>query len=189
MNTSETSSLNESDIILRAQKGEKNSLRALYERFHLGIFRYLYYQVGDTQLAEDLAGDVFLRMLQAFPSFQPQKGSFRAWLYQIAHNLAVDHHRKAAVRLMVPLHEDLMIEENDPAETSEMRLTSATLKNALLVLNHAQREVIVLRFIAGLPIEQVAQTVGKSPDAIKGLQRRGLAELRQILADAEVSYV
>jgi RNA polymerase sigma-70 factor (ECF subfamily) len=70
----------------------------------------------------------------------------------------------------------------------EQNLTSASLRTALEKINHAQREVIILRFVAGMPIAQVAQTLRKSEDTVKGLQRRGLASLRKILDDWEMSY-
>ncbi len=74
-------------------------------------------------------------------------------------------------------------------ETIEKNLTSDILVKALALLNDDQREVVVLRFVNSLPIAQVAQLMHKSEDAIKGLQRRGLTALREILTEWEVHYV
>lgn len=74
------------------------------------------------------------------------------------------------------------------ARPVEHSLNSVTLHNALDLLNDEQRDVIVMRFITGLPISEVAQTLHKSEDAVKGLQRRALANLRDVLSDWEITY-
>ncbi len=76
----------------------------------------------------------------------------------------------------------------DLAHTVDHRLTSQTLVQALDHLSEDQRDVVVLRFIAGMPIAEVAQSLSKSEDAIKGLQRRALIALRQILNQWEITY-
>jgi RNA polymerase sigma-70 factor (ECF subfamily) len=182
-NRSESSTTTEQ--VLRAQKGDEAAIRDLYLRHRTNVFRYLFYQVGDSQAAEDLTSEVFIRMIRALPSFQP-RGSFQAWLYQIAHNLAMDYHRKEKTGL--PLTEDLVADGDDPPETVERRLDNQRLQSALAQLNQAQREVLVMRFILRLPIEQTAQALKCSEDAVKGLQRRGLITLRQVLEDWSVSY-
>jgi RNA polymerase sigma-70 factor (ECF subfamily) len=177
------------DMIARAQKGDSGVITALYEQNRLGVFRFLYYRVGDTQTAEDLTSEVFLRMITALESYRPQNTSFEAWLYQIARNLSIDYYRKASIRNHLPLEENLTVETQDVDKTVERSLTHEHLKRALAKLNEVQRDVIVLRFVNGLPISVVAQTLHKSEDSIKSLQRRALSELRAILNEWEVHYV
>jgi RNA polymerase sigma-70 factor (ECF subfamily) len=81
-------------LIRRAQEGESAVVGALYERYQRGIFRYLYYRVGDQQTAEDLTSEVFLRMVEKLSNFDDRQLSFQAWLFQIARNLSIDHYRK-----------------------------------------------------------------------------------------------
>jgi RNA polymerase sigma-70 factor (ECF subfamily) len=176
------------EVIDRARDGERASIGQLYEQYQAHVYRYLYYLVGDVHIAEDLTSDVFLRMIRSLPNYRYQGISFQAWLFQIAHNLAVDYFRKVGNRSQVELEENLRSGETDLDKTVEQNLTSELLRKALDNLNHAQREVIVLRFVAGMPIAQVAQTLRKSEDTVKGLQRRGLAALRNILDDWEMSY-
>jgi RNA polymerase sigma-70 factor (ECF subfamily) len=170
-----------------AQKGDEAAIRELYLRHRTGVFRYLFYQLGDTQTVEDLTSEVFLRMLRALPSYQ-LRGSFQAWLYQIAHNLLVDYYRKEKRHVGLPLQEDLLADGDDPSEAIDHQLTSQRLQAALAQLNQAQREVLVLRFVSGLPIDQVAQTLKTSEDAVKGLQYRALIALRHILKDWNEPY-
>jgi RNA polymerase sigma-70 factor (ECF subfamily) len=161
----------------------------LYERYRLSIFRYLYYKVGDPHTAEDLASEVFVRMIAALPGYQPKAIAFQAWLFQIARNLAIDHYRKGKLRDHLQLEENLVAGEDDPVNTFEQGLTSNVLKKALTKLPDEQRDVIVMRFVSGMPIGEVAQSLHKSENSIKGLQRRGLIALREILTEWEVIYV
>jgi len=176
-------------IVIRAKQGDVDAVGELYETYRLGVYRYLYYRTGDTQAADDLTSEVFLRMIRALNSYHFQDVGFQAWLFQIAHNLLNDHYRKMNVRKDVQLEETLM---NDPhnqrSRPVEHSLTSVTLQKALDRLSIEQRDVIVLRFIAGMPITEVAHILHKSEDAVKGLQRRALSNLRNVLADWEIHY-
>jgi len=177
------------DLIKRAQQGDTEIIGDLYKRFHVSIFRYLYYRVGDRQVAEDLTSEVFERMLRFIGGFRPPSDSFQAWLFQIARNLTTDYFRKQSVRNHVALMENLVANEEDIDMNIERTLTSESLRNALNQLNEDQRDVIIMRFVAGMAIADVAQALHKSEDSVKGLQRRALIGLRQTLTDWEVSYV
>jgi RNA polymerase sigma-70 factor, ECF subfamily len=176
-------------LIVRAKQGDTAAIGELYERYRLGVYRYLYYRAGDTQIADDLTSEVFIRMIRALSGYQVQNSSFQAWLYQIAHNLLNDHYRKASNRNQVELEDNM---SNDPlyrrSRPVEHTLNSVALKQALEVLSDEQRDVIVMRFISGMSIAEVAQSIHKSEDAVKGLQRRALSSLRAVLADLEVHY-
>lgn len=179
----------DTEQIRKAQQGDEAMITALYRRYHQSVFRYLYFRVADQQTAEDLTSEVFVRMLRFLGGFQPPSASFQAWLFQIARNLVTDHFRRMGIRDDVELEEDMIAAHDDPAAAVERGLTSETLRRALKNLNEDQRDVIILRFVAGMPVGEVAQSLNKSEDAIKGLQRRALIALRQILVDWEVVYV
>jgi RNA polymerase sigma-70 factor (ECF subfamily) len=176
------------EIIRRAQQGDAEKIGELFERFHLSVFRYLYYRVGDRQTAEDLTSEVFVRMLRFLSSFHPPSTSFQAWLFQIAHNLAIDHFRQQNAHPLVHLEDDYRVTSEPPQAAHDHILTSESLRKALSKLSDDQREVIILRFIAGLPIADAARSLNKSEDAIKALQRRALLALRKTLTDWEVSF-
>jgi RNA polymerase sigma-70 factor (ECF subfamily) len=178
-----------SDTIIQAQNGDSRMISALYQRYRVDVFRYLYYRTGNLQAAEDLTSEVFLRMLRAIENYQPTGVSFDAWLFQIARNVAIDHYRKSRHRQHLPLDDELVARDERVENSVERELISENLAEALAQLNETQRDVIVMRFVVGMRIAQVAQTLHKSEDAIKGLQRRGLMALRDILSDWEVHYV
>ena len=177
------------DWIKKAQRGDPIVLGELFERYHRGIFRYLYYRVGDAHVAEDLTSEVFLRVLAALPGYRPQGASLQAWIFQIARNLSIDHYRRSNHRQEMELGEHIPVQSPDPLKLVEQGLTAEKLYQALTLLPDSQRDVLILRFINGMPIGDVAQTLDKSEDAIKGLQRRALTALRDRLTEWEVVYV
>jgi RNA polymerase sigma-70 factor, ECF subfamily len=176
------------DLITRAQNGEPAVIGEIFERYHISIFRYLYYRLGDRQQAEDLTSEVFLRMMKSISNYRPRNVTFQAWLFQIARNLAIDQYRKAHSRVDVGLEEEMMGKAESVEPSVDRTLTGQSLYRALEKLTGDQRDVIVLRFIANMPIAQVAQTLHKSEFAVKSLQRRALSTLREILTEWEVSY-
>jgi len=180
------------ELIYHARYGNtataQSALSALYERYHESVFRYLYYRVGDLQAAEDLTSDVFLRMIRALPGYRPQNVSFKAWLLQIARNLAIDHYRKTGSGEIVKLEEHLVDERAGVELSVERGLTHETLRRALRRISEEQRDVLILRFLLGMPIAETALALHKSQDAVKGLQRRALQTLKEILLEWEVPY-
>jgi RNA polymerase sigma-70 factor (ECF subfamily) len=176
-------------LIVRAKQGDTDAIGELYECHRLGVYRYLYYRTGDAQVADDLTSEVFLRMVYSLSGYRMQGVAFQAWLFQIAHNLLNDHYRKMSVRNHVQLEENIMEDAQLPqSRPVEHSLNNMTLQKALDRLSVDQRDVIVMRFITGMPISEVAQALHKSEDAVKGLQRRALATLRDVLADWEIDY-
>ena len=175
------------EVIARAQKGNEGALSVIYNRYRLDIYRYLYYRVGELQAAEDLTSEVFERMIRAIQRSSFKNVSLGAWLFQIARNLAIDHYRKMSVRDHVALEENLVSRDTDILKKVERQLVSDQLVQALKEVNDTQRDVIILRFAVNMPIAQVAETLHRSEDSVKGLQRRGLMTIRNILSDREGS--
>jgi len=179
----------DTDVVLRAQGGNVDAVGALYDQHHESIFRYVWARVGDRRLAEDLTGDVFTRMVAALPAYRPTGLPFRAWLYRIAHNRLVDHFRQDSRRAPIPLDaiEDERAGEDDPLSTVEQKLDVERVQRALLQLDQTHREVVMLRFVCGLSLKEVALALDKTEGAIKSLQHRGLTALRHALAQEQVA--
>ena len=178
----------DAELIARAQRGEETAIGRLYDRHREKIFRYLWIRLDDRQLAEDLTGDVFMRMLDALPRYRLQGVPFRAWLYRIAHNLLVDYVRKMNHQTTVPI--DVVEEQgadDDLDRTVDLRQLNKRLQVALMSLEPTQCEVVTLRFLAGLSLHETALTLGKTEAAIKALQHRGLTSLRRALEPLEES--
>jgi len=171
------------DLIALAQQGDDGALGALYDLHYPPMLRYFWARVGDRQQAEDLTGDVFRRMLIALPRYRSIGMPFRAWLFKIAHNILVDHYRMQRGLKLVPLSATTKVDMPgiDPAVTVSQRMATQQAFDALAALEPFQREVLTLRFLAGLSLKETALTLGKTEDAVKAIQRRGLAILRIVL--------
>lgn len=168
-------------LIRQAQRHDDQALSRLCELFYADIYSYFYYRVNDPADVQDLTNDVFLRMVESLRSFEPARGSFRAWLFGIAHHRLVDYRRRQAVRDHDPLTEALTNPGDRPATQAETWLTQERLRQALDALTEDQRHVIVLKFIEGLRNSEVAEILGKTEGAINALQYRALRTLRQVL--------
>ena len=131
---------------------------------------------------DGLANDVFLRVFTNLGTFAGSEESFRSWVFAIAHNRLVDDRRQAARR---PQIGDRPLPEQAWAGSTEVealtRLGTERVERLLEELTPDQRDVLLLRIVADLTVEQVAQALDKPPGAVKQLQRRGLVALRRRL--------
>jgi RNA polymerase sigma-70 factor, ECF subfamily len=173
------------DQVRLAQEGDVVALAALYDEHYGLIFGYLRARLGDRHAVEDLTGEVFQRMLTALPNYRAQGLPFRAWLFRIAHNLLVDHYRQLGRAVVVEWQDTAQSADPgaDPAAGIERTLTLEQTYRALAGLDDHQREVVTMRFLSGLSVRDTALALGKSEDAVKALQRRGLAALRLALGE------
>jgi RNA polymerase sigma-70 factor (ECF subfamily) len=171
------------DALIRRARGlDPGALAEIYERYFDPIYRYCYTRTGHQADAEDLTEQVFLKMVDGLPAYRPSGASFSAWLYRIAHNLVVDRYRRAG-RSTVELHDQLP--DAGPHSDPEWRFARSEdrqrLLEAIRQLTVEQQQVIALRFIDNLPVEDVAALMNRKPGAIHAMQHRALASLHRLL--------
>jgi len=171
----------EAALLRRARQYDEDALAEIYREYAPVIYAYIYRRVGDDMVAESMVGEVFVRMLEAIRSERAWRTSFRGWLYRIAHNLIVDHHRGEPDEALVPLVGWEVRGEGDPDEALREKTSRQRLASALRHLTSGQQQVLVLRFGEGLTARETAAVMEKSVSAVEGLQHRGLASLRRIL--------
>ena len=170
------------ELLERAQAQDPEVLGELYDRYASQVYAYVYRRVGDPEVAEDLTGEVFMRVVKALHAGQTWHTSFRAWLFRVAHNLVVDHYRRRPPEPLLALDEtDIAAEETSPADRLQQMLDHERLRRALRCLTSEQQEVLALRFGEGLTARQTAGVVNKTVGAVEALQHRALAALRRIL--------
>jgi RNA polymerase sigma-70 factor (ECF subfamily) len=139
--------------------------------------------VGDAALAEDLTGELFLRVLRAIRNERAWRDSFAAWVYRIAHNLVVDHFRRQPPVPSLSLDETLLVSKEDgPVHAAESAIDRGRLRQAIARLTPDQQQVLALRFGEGFKAREVARMMQKTTGAVEALQRRALAALRRMLA-------
>ena len=172
------------ELVREAQDGEAGAFAGLYEHFHGKILRYVSFKTGDAVEAEDITEEVFLRMLESISSFRWKGYPFSAWLFRIAHNLIVDHFRKRSRQKQTPLEDASGVIGSTSRDLDSDLDTKLTLRNvykAMEELTKLQKEVISLRFAAGLSVHETAEAVGKKDNAVKALQHAGIKKLRTIM--------
>ena len=179
-------------LVEDAQKGDSAALAALYERFFDRIYRSVSFKSGSGAAAEDITGDVFVKMLESIHSFKWQGHPFSSWLFRIAHNLVVDYFRRAARKKTVPLDAaaaTIGTTTEDIDRVVETNLTMSEVRVAMQGLTSLQQEVLSLRFAGGLSVSETAGALGKNDNAVKALQHVGLKKLRAILAQPPLQRV
>lgn len=176
----------ERQLAAKACSGDRHAFGALYERYVDRIYRYVYFKVGHRAQAEDLTGQTFLKAWDAIGDYEWRDHPFGAWLFRIAHNLVVDHHRSrrevyglddASAQLEAKASRDDVRPERVLAEMISME----RVRHAIGRLTEEQQQVLVLRFFEGLDTGEVAELMGKRRGAIRGLQFRALSALRELL--------
>jgi RNA polymerase sigma-70 factor (ECF subfamily) len=174
---------NQEELLERASRAEPAALGAVYDQYADRIYAYIYRRVGQAEVAEDLTGQVFMRMLEAIRRDQGWRSSFSGWLYRIAHNLVVDYYRRRGRVTLIDIDEATPIRatEGDPVRSTESLLNREQLRAALLQLTEEQAEVITLRFMEERSIAEVADLMDKTEGAIKALQYRAVLALRRVM--------
>lgn len=179
----------EREAVRRCAEGDQQSTGLLYDAYVARLYRYCLTRVGNESDAEDLAEEIFIKALGAINRFEwrdlgsNERSPFGAWLFRIAHNQVASHHRRAAVRgpsFEVP--EWIPDEDRGPAELAEIQLTIEEVFALVEELPDAQREVIRLRFGAGLNVAETAEALDKRQSNVKVLQHKAVKRLRQLLA-------
>jgi RNA polymerase sigma-70 factor, ECF subfamily len=172
-------------LVELARGGDCDAFGALYDHYHVAVYRFVYYRVGSVALAEDLTSETFFRALRGMGSFRWQGKDFGAWLMTIARNLTTDHFKAGRTRLEYAT-EDMSPHDGatEGPETAVLAsLTNEALLGALTELPHEQRECLVMRFLQGLSIAETAQVLGRSEGAVKQLQLRGVRNLAKLLPE------
>ena len=163
-----------------AQQGDREALEALYLLHFERIYSYLHMSVGNRHDAEDLTTQTFLKMLEAIGRFRWRAAPFSAWLFRIAHNLAMDHFR--ATKRWQPEEEVPEPEGSEESSAEDDALQSIGRQSMLELiesLSHEQQQVLTLKFVFNFSNGEAATILDKSEGAVKSLQHRALASLQK----------
>ena len=169
-------------LVRGARNGDADAFAGLFEHFHGQVFRYLLARLGNRSEAEDMASEVFVEAARRVRDFDGGGAAFAGWLFTIARHDLLDRGRAQKRRVVEPVPDPPDIETvPDPAQGIVDRLEAQRVRQALEELTEDQREVVLLKFAAGLSNEETADATGKPIGAVKSLQHRGLAALRRAL--------
>ncbi len=192
----------ERDAVQRAAHGDQQAVGQLYDAYVEPLFRFCVARVGNETDAEDLTEEIFLKVIRSIDGFewrplgrsdssatgageQEERSPFRAWLFRIARNHVISHYRRQSTRgSQGEVPEWLPDAAPGPAELAERALTIEEVFAAVEALPAAQREVIQLRFGAGLSIAETAAALDKQQTNVKVLQHKGVKRLKELLEAA-----
>ncbi len=172
-------------LVELAQRGDREALEGLYLIHFDRIYSYLHLSVGNRHDAEDLTTQTFLKMLEAIGRFRWKTAPFSAWLFRIAHNLAMDHFR--ATKRWQPEEEVPEPEGSEENSTEEAALESIGRRSMLELienLSHEQKQVLTLKFVFSFSNGEAATILGKTEGAVKSLQHRALASLQKQISSS-----
>jgi RNA polymerase sigma-70 factor (ECF subfamily) len=170
------------EVARRAAQRDTSAFAQLYDEHLNTIYRYVFYRVGNGVLAEELTAEVFSKAWERIDRFQWRNLPFQNWLITIARNVVVDHWRSLR-RVASPIDDlrDAASDEAAPDEQVSRDMEVEALRKALLRLPDDQRDVLILRFIEGMPHAEVAAVLGKSIVAVRQIQSRALRSLQKLL--------
>jgi RNA polymerase sigma-70 factor (ECF subfamily) len=164
---------------------DPQAITAIHNQYYPDIYRFARFRVNDEGTAEDIAGDVFMRLLEAVHNDRGPTTNLRGWLFRTTANIVNDHFRKIYNRPAEDPSEiyenvkDLYLAQEDPDVLSDQAEQKRLVQSALEKLTDVQKLVITLRFANRLSLEETANLMGKNVNTIKALQYRALIALRK----------
>jgi RNA polymerase sigma-70 factor (ECF subfamily) len=177
---------NERQALDGLQRLDTQAVSAIYDQYFSEVFRYVRYRINDDTVAEDIASDVFVRLLEAGQKSQGPQSSLRGWLIATASHAVNDHLRRQYRRPVETLSDSLADHGSNVHSEVDTREQNRMVRSAYAQLTSEQQHVLALRFGQGYSLEETALHLKKNINAVKALQFRALASLQRQIG--EVSY-
>jgi RNA polymerase sigma-70 factor, ECF subfamily len=169
------------------RKLDSKTVGAVYDQYFSEVYRYVRYRINDETVAEDIASEVFVRLLEAARKKQGPQTNLKGWLIGTASNVVNDHLRQKYRRPVEALSEALSESMSDggPSVNTEvdLREQSQLVRSAYILLTPEQQDVLALRFGQGYSLEETASHLKKNINAVKALQFRALASLQRQIGE------
>jgi RNA polymerase sigma-70 factor, ECF subfamily len=166
------------------KQGDRSALHYLYVRYAEDVRNYVRSLVRDEHEAEDITHSVFAKLITAIHRYEPRDVPFAAWILRVSRNAALDHLRVAGRQ--IPCEE---VRASDEGHEQVGYDRSQSLREAFRRLPQEQREVLVLRHIAGLSPGEIARRIGKTESSVHGMHHRGRSSLQAALRELEATPV
>jgi RNA polymerase sigma-70 factor (ECF subfamily) len=168
-----------------AKGGNDQAVAFLYDQIQPALLRYLRWQ--EASMAEDLASEVWLAVAEGLQRFEGDEAAFKGWIFTIARRRLADHRRRMGRRSLRAIPTAALpqtLTDDDPADLVTGHMSAQQAITALTsVLPAEQAEIVMLRVVVGLPVEEVGRVVGKRAGTVRVLQHRALRRLASQFRD------
>jgi len=176
----------EAKLVQQAKSGDSEAFAQLYDAYVERVYRYILFRVSEDETTEDLVSQVFLKAWQSLDRYKLGSSPFIAWLYTIARNLVIDFYRAKKDFLPLEKARALPSDMQSPDQEVEARFDLEAMRDGLQSLTGDQQQVLILKYIAGLPNENIAKIMNKQEGTIRGLQMRALQTLSKYMHEKEL---
>lgn len=168
----------EQAIIAECQAGHMDSFVLLYDAYVQKIYNFIYFRTMHRESAEDLTSQTFIKALEKINSFDPTKGTFQAWIYQIARNLLIDEYRRRKPVENIDGYENLR-SEHDLEQETQKQFESEQVRKLLAELPEEAQELVAMRLWNELSYAEIADITGKTEGSLKMQFSRIISKLQQ----------
>ena len=165
------------------RKLDSQAIGAVYDQFFSEVYRYVLYRLGDQSIAEDIASDVFVRLLEAAQGGRAPQSNIKSWLIGTASHAVMDHLRRKYRRPVEAISESMPDRGPGVHAEFDLREQNRSVQQAYAQLTQEQQDVLALRFGQGYSLEETASHMKKNINAIKALQFRALAALQRQIGE------
>lgn len=170
------------NLVARSKDRDEQAFALLYDEYADRLYKYICFKITDTEEAKNILQEVFIKAWQGCVRLEQKELNFTAWIYTIAHNTVNDYFRKVYRRPQTtPLEPSIDIAAKDDAsELATNHITQVSIEKALAKLPIQYKQVLELRFLQELSIEETAKVLRKNSISIRVLQHRAIKYLQKI---------
>ena len=176
---------NDHQILNGLRDLDSQVIGAVYDQLYPEVYRYILYRLGDQSLAEDLASDVFVRLIEAVQEKRGPQTNLKGWLISTASHAVADHLRRIYRRPTETVSDSIPDLGPGPQTQFDLREQNDAVQQAYTQLTDEQQDVLALRFGQGYSLEETAAVMKKNVNAVKALQFRALAALQRQIGEVD----
>lgn len=166
------------DLIKKAKNGDNEAFGKLYETYYVPVLRYIYFRIKKKEDTQDLVQVVFLKVYESVEKYEDRGKDPLSYFFTVARNTVIDYQRKKPV---LKLYEETQLEGEEkysPEYFARINEETEIVDKAIKTLKGEQKEVILLKYIAGFSNSEIAKQIGKSEDSVRQIQHRALKILK-----------
>jgi RNA polymerase sigma-70 factor, ECF subfamily len=178
--------INDAELLEKARAFEMQALTNVYDLFSPGIYTYAQRLLGSTSLSEECVAETFSRLLHELKKGRGPREYLRAYLYRIAHNWITDYYRRNHEEQPGEDEMEMFVDYSNPTMEAELNLSRQQVRQALIKLPEIQRQIILLRYMEGWELNEIAASLNKSANYVKVNQHRAVSTLKRELGEKEI---